>query len=120
MCGGTSTAMAGWKLTDMLPQDGLVAVVTGANSGLGLVTARHLAAAGAHVVLACRNAQRAQAALDQVRRAEPGASVEVRSLDLADLSSVHRFADEWRGPLNLLINNAGLMAIPYQQTADGF
>lgn len=112
--------MAGWKLTNMLPQEGLVAVVTGANSGLGLVTARHLAAAGAHVVLACRNAERGGAALAEIRRAEPSASVEVRSLDLADLSSVHRFAAEWRGPLNLLVNNAGLMAIPYRQTADGF
>jgi NAD(P)-dependent dehydrogenase (short-subunit alcohol dehydrogenase family) len=112
--------MAGWKLTDMLPQDGRVAIVTGANSGLGLVTARSLAGAGAHVVLACRNAERAAAALERLRVEQPSASVEVRSLDLADLASVERFADAWSGPLHLLLNNAGLMAIPYQQTAEGF
>ena len=112
--------MVGWKLADMPSLDGRIAVVTGANSGLGLVTARHLASAGAHVVMACRNAERAEAALQKVRTLEPSASVEVRSLDLGDLSSVQRFADEWSGPLHLLVNNAGLMAIPYQQTVDGF
>src|SRR4051794_40932286 len=112
--------MAGWKLSDLTSLQGRVAVVTGANSGLGLVTARHLAAAGAHVVMACRNAERAAAALEQVRTAEPSASAEGRSLDLADLASVRAFADEWTGPLDILVNNAGLMAIPYQQTADGF
>jgi NAD(P)-dependent dehydrogenase (short-subunit alcohol dehydrogenase family) len=112
--------MGGWKLADMPSLDGRIAVVTGANSGLGLVTVRHLASAGAHVVMACRNAERAAAALEQVRTLEPSASVEVRALDLGDLSSVRRFADEWSGPLHLLVNNAGLMAIPYQQTVDGF
>jgi len=112
--------MAGWKLSDLTSLQGRIAVVTGANSGLGLVTARHLAGAGAHVVMACRNAERADAALAQVRSAEPSASFEVRSLDLADLASVRAFADGWDGPLDLLVNNAGLMAIPYQQTADGF
>ncbi len=112
--------MPGWKLSDMPAQDGRVAVVTGANSGIGFVAARYLASAGAHVVMACRNAERAEAALQKLRTLEPSASVEVRALDLADLSSVQRFATEWTGPLHLLVNNAGLMAIPYQQTADGF
>jgi NAD(P)-dependent dehydrogenase (short-subunit alcohol dehydrogenase family) len=112
--------MAGWKLADMPRQDGRVVVVTGANSGIGFVAARHLAGAGAHVVLACRNAERADSALQKLRTLEPSASVEVRSLDLSDLASVRAFADAWDGPLHVLINNAGLMAIPYRQTADGF
>ena len=112
--------MVSWKLSDMPPQDGVVAVVTGSNSGLGFVTARRLAAAGAHVVMACRNAERAAAALQRLRDLEPSASAEVRPLDLGDLASVRAFAEAWSGPLHLLVNNAGLMAIPYQQTADGF
>jgi NAD(P)-dependent dehydrogenase (short-subunit alcohol dehydrogenase family) len=112
--------MVGWKFSDMPGLSGRVAVVTGANSGLGLVTARCLAGAGAHVVMACRNEERASAALERLRELEPAASVEVRQLDLSDLASVRGFAREWSGPLDLLVNNAGLMAIPYQQTADGF
>jgi NAD(P)-dependent dehydrogenase (short-subunit alcohol dehydrogenase family) len=112
--------MAGWKLSDMPSSAGRVAVVTGANSGLGFVTARYLASGGARVIMACRNAERADAALTKLRTLEPSADVEVRSLDLSDLGSVRRFADEWTGPLDLLVNNAGLMAIPYQLTADGF
>jgi NAD(P)-dependent dehydrogenase (short-subunit alcohol dehydrogenase family) len=99
---------------------GRTAVVTGANSGLGFVTARYLASAGAQVVMACRNPERAASALERLRTLEPSANVEVRLLDLSDLSSVRAFADGLSGPLHLLVNNAGLMAIPYQQTAEGF
>jgi 2-hydroxycyclohexanecarboxyl-CoA dehydrogenase len=91
-----------WTTADIPSQAGRTAVVTGATSGLGLVTARELAAAGAHVVLAVRDAERGAA----VAAGLPG-RVEVRRLDLADLASVRRFADEWSGPLDVLVNNAG-------------
>jgi NAD(P)-dependent dehydrogenase (short-subunit alcohol dehydrogenase family) len=94
-------------------QTGRTAVVTGANSGLGLATARALAAAGAHVVLAVRDVAKGEAA------DVPG-DVEVRRLDLADLESVRGFADAWTGDLDLLVNNAGIMAVPAGVTVDGF
>jgi NAD(P)-dependent dehydrogenase (short-subunit alcohol dehydrogenase family) len=94
-------------------QTGRTAVVTGANSGLGLATARALAAAGAHVVLAVRDVAKGEAA------DVPG-DVEVRRLDLADLESVRGFAANWTGDLDLLINNAGIMAVPAGVTVDGF
>jgi NAD(P)-dependent dehydrogenase (short-subunit alcohol dehydrogenase family) len=112
--------MPGWKLADLPSLAGRTAVVTGANSGLGFVTSRYLASAGARVIMACRNAERAAAALDRLLALEPDVDVEVRSLDLSDLASVRTFADGVAEPLHLLINNAGLMAIPYQRTADGF
>src|SRR3954469_4000255 len=96
-------------------QAGRTAVVTGANSGLGLATAAALAAAGAHVVLAVRDPARGEAAAAGL----PG-SVEVRRLDLADLASVRAFAADWRGDLDLLVNNAGVMAVPAGVTVDGF
>jgi NAD(P)-dependent dehydrogenase (short-subunit alcohol dehydrogenase family) len=100
--------------------DGKTAVVTGANSGLGYQTARQLAGHGAHVVMACRDAERGKAAVERLRADEPSADVELRPLDLADLSSVKTFAAGVDGPLHLLINNAGVMALPKRQTADGF
>ena len=96
-------------------QSGRTAVVTGGNSGLGLETARALAGAGAHVVLAVRDTAKGQAAAAQL----PG-STEVRELDLADLSSVRAFAAAWDRPLDLLINNAGIMMVAQGRTADGF
>ncbi|GAA4364862.1 oxidoreductase [Nocardioides caricicola] len=95
-------------------QDGRRFVVTGASSGLGLETARALAAAGADVVLAVRNTEKGTAAA----RSMSGA-VEVRRLDIADLSSVREFADGV-GTLDVLVNNAGVMAVPYGRTVDGF
>jgi len=94
-------------------QTGRTAVVTGANSGLGLATARALAAAGAHVVLAVRDVAKGEAA------DVPG-DVEVRRLDLADLESVRGFAENWTGDLDLLVNNAGIMVVPAGITVDGF
>ncbi|GAB3479244.1 oxidoreductase [Amycolatopsis cihanbeyliensis] len=104
-----------WTAKDIPDQHGRTVVVTGANSGLGLVTAKELAAAGARVVLACRDVAKGRAAAAEL----PG-TVRVRALDLADLDSVRTFADELEGQVDVLINNAGLMAVPQGRTKDGF
>ena len=112
-----------WTASDMPPQDGKIAIVTGANRGLGLEITCGLARAGAHVVMACRDAQRANAALQEVKRRVPNAQVELMSLDLADLSSVRRFAQEFsdRFPrLDILCNNASAIMVPLSKTRDGF
>ncbi|MEU2260547.1 oxidoreductase [Streptomyces sp. NPDC019645] len=111
----------GWTTHDIPEQNGRTAVVTGANSGIGLVTARELARRGARVLLACRSEERGRHAEELVRRQVPGADVEFRRLDLADLASVRAFAESYTpGTLDLLVNNAGVMALPYGRTADGF
>ena len=107
--------MTSWTADDIPDQTGRTAVVTGATSGLGLETARALAAAGARVVLAVRDPARG----DAVAADLPG-SVEVRPLDLADLESVRAFAAGWDGPLDVLVNNAGVMMVPAAETVDGF
>ncbi len=115
--------MAKWTAADIPDQRGRVALVTGANSGLGFQAALALARAGAYVILAARDASRGEAALARVRASAPGAEVELMALDLADLSSVRGFADafgERHDRLDLLLNNAGVMALPYRRTADGF
>jgi len=89
-------------------------VVTGASGGLGLATARALAAAGAHVVLAVRNEDKGRAAASTIR-----GDVQVRRLDVADLASVRRFADEVE-VVDVLVNNAGVLGVPWALTADGF
>ena len=104
-----------WTAADLPSLDGRTFVVTGANSGIGLVAARELGRAGARVVLAVRDPARGQAAAAGI----PGRS-EVRQLDLADLASVRGFADEWEGDLDVLINNAGVMATPERRTKEGF
>lgn len=102
-------------------QSGRTAVVTGANSGIGLITARELARHGARVLLACRDERRGKEAAARIRGAVPDADVEFAGLDLADLSSVREFAAAYTPDrLDLLINNAGVMALPYRRTADGF
>ncbi|WP_326599147.1 oxidoreductase [Streptomyces sp. NBC_01803] len=111
----------GWTVRDIPELKGRAAVVTGANSGLGYVTALELARHGARVVLACRDQRRGQAALDRLLGEVPEADAELRLLDLADLASVRAFAEDWGGRrLDILVNNAGLMAIPRSRTADGF
>jgi NAD(P)-dependent dehydrogenase (short-subunit alcohol dehydrogenase family) len=113
----------GWDAEQIPDQSGRTAIVTGANSGLGLVTARELARAGASVVMACRNLEKGHAAVDEVRAAVPDAQVQLDELDLASLASVRAFADRFKAPhdgLDLLINNAGVMGSPRRRTADGF
>jgi NAD(P)-dependent dehydrogenase (short-subunit alcohol dehydrogenase family) len=113
--------MGTWSAKDIPGQRGRVAVVTGANSGLGLVTARELARNGARVVLACRSEVRGREAADRIAAEVPDAEVEFARLDLGDLASVREFADSFSGDrLDLLVNNAGVMALPYGTTADGF
>ena len=112
-----------WSLHHLPRQDGRLAVVTGANSGIGLEATRGLAALGARVVMACRSLDKADAAADDVRRSLPGAALDVRQLDLADLDSVHAFAETFGDgdAVDLLVNNAGVMALPQRkETADGF
>ena len=101
----------------MPDQAGRLYVVTGANSGLGLETARVLVGAGAHVVLAVRDEQRGQRAAGGLTGR---GSTEVRRLDLADLGSVRAFAEAWDGGIDVLVNNAGVMAIPRGSTIDRF
>jgi NAD(P)-dependent dehydrogenase (short-subunit alcohol dehydrogenase family) len=113
----------GWDASHIPDQSGRVAVVTGANSGLGLVAARELARHGALVVMACRNLDKGRAAQAEVAAAASGPKPELESLDLASLDSVRAFAERFRTShdgLDLLLNNAGVMAPPRQETKDGF
>ncbi|QEU85633.1 oxidoreductase [Streptomyces viridosporus] len=113
--------MSGWSANDIPGQGGRLAVVTGANSGLGYVAARELARAGARVVLACRSEERGGVALDLLRDEVPGAEAEVRRLDLGDLASVRGFVAALPYErVDLLLNNAGVMGLPHGTTADGF
>lgn len=112
-----------WTYEDIPDQRGRVALVTGGNSGLGYYTCRGLAAKGAHVLLACRNHEKGEAARRQMLADAPAATIELVHLDLADLESVRRCAEDLSARLSrldLLINNAGVMALPYTRTAQGF
>jgi NAD(P)-dependent dehydrogenase (short-subunit alcohol dehydrogenase family) len=112
-----------WTERDIPDLTGRTAVVTGANGGLGLQTALALAGAGAHVVLAARDAAKTEAAEARIRVSHPSASLEVVPLDLGDLSSVAAAARsvlDRHERVDLLVNNAGVMAMPQRTTADGF
>ena len=110
-----------WTAANLPDLTGTTVIVTGANSGLGLETSRELARAGASVLMAARNPQKAQAAVDQVRRtAKTPDLISTGTLDLASLASVREFASTVTSPIDILINNAGIMAIPRRLSADGF
>jgi len=97
------------------------AIVTGGNSGIGWHTCHELAKHGARTVIACRDVERGKQAADRIRAKVPGADVEVEQLDLASMASIRSFAEAWDGPIDLLINNAGVMAPPKPvRTEDGF
>ncbi len=106
--------MPDWTAADLPSFAGRTAVITGANAGLGEVTARELARVGAHVILAVRNTGKGDAAAGRMT-----GDVEVRQLDLQDLSSVRRFADDI-DKVDVLVNNAGIMAVDFALTTDGF
>ena len=118
----------GWSSEDMPDQSGRTVVVTGGNSGIGQIECRELARRGARVIVACRNESKGEAAVAQIRSAlgsaGDAAEIEVRKLDLASLDSIREFADgissELPDGLDLLINNAGVMATPRLETEDGF
>ncbi len=112
-----------WTAENIPDLTGKVAIVTGANSGIGYETARALARKQATVILACRNQDRGEAAVRRTNQESPKAKAEVRPLDLSDLASVRHFADEFTSHydrLDILINNAGIMMTPFGKTADGF
>jgi NAD(P)-dependent dehydrogenase (short-subunit alcohol dehydrogenase family) len=106
--------MTDWTAADLPSFAGRTVIITGANSGLGEITARELARTGAKIVMAVRNTDKGEAAARQI-----DGDVEVRRLDLQDLSSVRAFADGV-DKADILINNAGVMAVPYAVTVDGF
>lgn len=115
--------MPPWTVEDIPDQTSRTILVTGANSGLGLRSAQALAAKGARVLLACRNAEKAAKALAEVAAGATGPAPEVVALDLADLESVRAAADDVAGrveSLDVLMNNAGVMAVPKGRTAQGF
>ncbi len=114
---------AKWTEDDIADQHGRVVMVTGANTGLGYETARALAKKGAHVVMACRNADKAEAAAARIEAMTPAGTVEVLLTDMADIDSVAGTAAQLLAThdrLDLLVNNAGIMATPHVLTAQGF
>lgn len=110
-----------WTLDQAPALTGRTAIVTGATGGIGLAVATGLAARGCAVVLAARNPAKAATALAAIRASHPAAQVRFVPLDCASLDSVAAFADAWRGPLDILVNNAAVMGLPRRTlTRDGF
>lgn len=112
-----------WTTNNIPDLNGRIAIVTGANSGIGYETARALAVKGATVVMACRNLEKANLAANEIRLGNKQAKLDIIQLDLADLASVRKFAATFKAhytSLDLLINNAGIMIPPFTQTRDGF
>ena len=112
-----------WTTENIPDQSGKIAIVTGANSGIGYEAARALALKGATVIMACRSLEKGETSLEQIRDEEISGQVILRQLDLVDLSSVQQFPENFIAEydrLDILINNAGVMATPYRKTVDGF
>jgi NAD(P)-dependent dehydrogenase (short-subunit alcohol dehydrogenase family) len=112
-----------WSINDIPDQSGKTAVITGANSGLGFEASRELARQGATVVMAVRNREKGQVAVERIQAEVPAADLQLRRLDLSSLDSVRAFAArvrEDRDAIDILLNNAGIMATPAGQTKDGF
>lgn len=113
--------MASWNQDQMPDLSGKTVVVTGANSGIGLAAVEALAAKGARVIMAVRNPQRGEYAKTTVQSKSANSQVELATLDLASFESIEEFSLQFGSqPLDILINNAGVMAIPYGETAQGF
>ena len=111
----------GWTADEIPDQTGRLAIVTGANSGLGRVTALELARHGAEVVVTCRSVEKGEEAAEEIRSAASGPEPRVEELDLASLDSVRAFASRFANePVDLLVNNAGVMMCPRETTEDGF
>lgn len=120
---GKNDVGANWTTADMPDLAGKVIVVTGANSGIGFEAAQEFARKGARTILACRSMDKAEAALAQIKAEIPDAQAEIMSLDLASQASVRQFADAFKAKydrLDVLVNNAGIMMVPYATTEDGF
>lgn len=112
-----------WTPADIPDLTGRTVLVTGANSGLGLESTRRLAQRGAHVIMACRSREKGQAAMDSIRARDSGVDLNLMQLDLSDLSSIRDLAqriNDHYPKLDILLNNAGVMAPPLQYTRDGF
>lgn len=112
-----------WTQKDIPDLTGKIVVITGANSGLGFECAKTMAAKGATVVMTVRNLQKGESARAEIQKEQPNASLDLMQLDVGDLSSVRSFATAFKDKydrLDILLNNAGVMAIPRQETPDGF
>lgn len=112
-----------WTLEKIPDLTGKVIIVTGANSGIGFEAARVFARKGARTILACRTIEKGQAAMAQIKADCPDAKVELMCLDLASLESIHQFSEAFKAKydrLDVLLNNAGIMMVPYRRTEDGF
>ena len=119
----SSAATENWTVANMPDLTGKVIIVTGANSGIGYEAAKEFARKGAQTILACRSLDKAQAALNEIQAELPGAKAEMMPLDLASLESVRQFTAAFQAKydrLDVLVNNAGIMMVPYGTTEDGF
>lgn len=119
----TGHTEAPWTTANMPDLTGKVILITGANSGIGFEAAKEFARKGATTILACRNMDKATAALEAIKQEMPDALADIMALDLASLASVRRFAAAFQANyerLDVLVNNAGIMMVPYGRTEDGF